>query len=246
MSFKNDVAFLLDCFINLYEHQSTYNPNMAIRGYLYFAQLFEKFITSRNLNIYSSTLQKLPTPKYLVFYNGTKEEPEETFFRLSDAFLQKGGCLECEATMLNINYGKNKKLMEKCKKLEEYALFISKVRALLVKGKPLETAINQAIDESIEENILKDILTEQRAEVLGVLLSTFNKELYEKELKQDAYSEGLNDGLSQGIAQGRAAGAQDKLSEQIQKKLARGKSVEEIAEELEESVEVIKELVNVK
>lgn len=231
MSFKNDVAFLLDCFINLYEHQSTYNPNMPLRGYLYFAQLFEKFITSRSLNIYSSTLQKLPTPKYLVFYNGTKEEPERTIFRLSDAFIQEGGCLECEVTMLNINYGKNRKLMKKCRRLEEYALFINQVRALLSEGKPLEIALNQAIDESIEQNVLKDILTEQRAEVLGVLLSTFNKELYEKELKEDAFS------------QGRAEGAQLKLTEQIQKKLAKGKSLEVIAEELEETVEVIKKVV---
>lgn len=239
MSFKNDVAFLLDCFINLYEHQSTYNPNMPLRGYLYFAQLLEKFITSRSLNIYSGTLQKLPTPQYVVFYNGTKEEPERTVFRLSDAFMQEGGCLECEVTMLNINYGKNRKLMEKCRPLREYALFISKVRILLSDGKPLEAAINQAIDESIEQNVLKDILTEQRAEVLGVLLSTFNKELYEKELKEDAYSQGL----SQGLSQGRNEGAQGKLLEQVQKKLSKGKSVEMIAEELEESVDLVKELI---
>lgn len=251
MSFKNDLAFLFDCSMNLYEHQSTYNPNMPLRGLLYFARLFEKFITSRNLNIYSSTLQKLPTPRYIVFYNGTKEEPEKNTFRLSDAFLQKDGCLECEVTMLNINYGKNRKLMEKCRRLEEYALFVSKVRSLLSEGKSLETAINQAIDESIEQNVLRDVLTEQRAEVLGVLLSTFNKELYEKELKEDAFGQGLSQGLSQGIEQGRSEGveqgrtegAQTKLAEQVQKKLTKGKSVEMIAEELEETAEVIKELI---
>lgn len=234
LTYKNVVSFLLGGIMNLYEHQSTYNPNMPIRGLLYFARLFEKFITKQNLDIYNSTLQKLPTPRYIVFYNGTREQPDKTILRLSDAFLHKDSCLECKVTMLNINYGRNKELMEKCKRLEEYSYFIGRVKILLAQSYPLTDAINRVMDECINQNILKDILTQQRAEVLGVLLSTFNKELYEKGLKDNAYNEGLT--------QGRTEGAQDKLYEQIRKKIAKGKSVEEIAEELEESVEAVKEL----
>lgn len=251
MSFKNDIAFLLGCFMNLYEHQSTYNPNMPLRGLLYFARIYEKFITDRNLDIYSSSLKKIPTPRYIVFYNGTRSEPDKTILKLSDAFYQDNGCLECEVTMLNINYGKNRRLMEKCRRLEEYAQFISLVRCFLSQGNPLEHAINQAMDECIEQNILKDVLTAQRAEVLGVLLSTFNKELYEKGLKDDAFSQGLNQGfseglsqgLNQGLSQGRAEGAQAKLEELIHKKLAKGKSPEAIADDLEEPIEVVKNII---
>lgn len=229
LSMKNDISFLFDCTLNLYEHQSTYNPNMPLRGILYFARLFEQFITSRNINLYSSTLQKLPTPRYIVFYNGTREEPDKTTLRLSDAFEVPDNCLECEVTMLNINYGRNRELMEKCRRLEEYAIFIDRVRILVyTKNYSLEEAINTAIDKCISENILKDILIKQRSEVLGVLLTTFNKELYEQGLKDDAYNAGKN----------------SKLLELIQKKLTKGKSVETIAEELEETPETIQELIS--
>ena len=68
-------SFLIDCNMNLYEQQSTFNPNMPLRGLLYFAQLYNKYIAKHNVNLYSSVVQKIPVPKYIVFYNGTKEQP---------------------------------------------------------------------------------------------------------------------------------------------------------------------------
>ena len=41
MGMKNDVSFLLTDILNLYEHQSTFNPNLPLRGLLYFARLFQ-------------------------------------------------------------------------------------------------------------------------------------------------------------------------------------------------------------
>ena len=102
---------------------------------------------------------------------------------LSDAFIKEGGCLECEVRLLNINYGHNRALMEKCRRLEEYALFVAKVRMYMKEQTmSLKKAITVAMKECIEEGILQDILTKQRDEVFGVILSTFNKELYEKNL----------------------------------------------------------------
>ena len=113
--------------MNLYEHQSSYNPNMPLRGLIYFAQLYNIYTEKRKLNLFSSTLQKIPTPQYIVFYNGLKNEPDRKILKLSDAFMNSGGCLECSALMVNINYGHNRELMEKCRRLEEYALFIATV-----------------------------------------------------------------------------------------------------------------------
>ena len=231
LGMKNDISFLIGCTMNLYEHQSSRNENMPLRGLLYVARLFETYASENGLDIYSSTLQKLPTPQYIVFYNGTKEEPDERILRLSDAYIKEGGCLECEARLLNINYGRNKKLLEKCRRLEEYAIFISKVRAYMdAENMTRKQAITRAMDDCIHEGILEDILIKQRSEVLGVLLSTYNKELHEKCIKEDAYKEGKEDG------------AREMLRSQIQKKLAKGKTVEEIAEDLEEGVETIQEL----
>ena len=234
MTTKNDVSFLMESTMNLYEHQSTYNPNMPLRGLLYFGQLYHKYIKTRGLNIYSSKLQKIPVPHYVIFYNGTQDEPDEKILLLSDAFQKDNeqkhvsGCLECEVRMLNINYGHNKELMEKCRRLEEYAIFVAKLREY-AKEYPnrLDIAIAKAINDCIGAGILKDFLIKHKSEVLEMVLYSFDKELYEKDLKQIAYEEG----------------EQNKLLELVQKKLNKGKSVEVIAEELEESVSNIQGII---
>lgn len=86
---KNDVAFLLSDLLNLWEHQSTFNPNMPARGLGYFAQLYQQYIEKYGVNLYSSKQKKLPFPQYIVFYNGEKDMPERMELRLSDAFLPK-------------------------------------------------------------------------------------------------------------------------------------------------------------
>ncbi|MCM1087065.1 MAG: hypothetical protein NC419_02835 [Muribaculaceae bacterium] len=52
-----------------------------------------------------------------VFYNGEKDVPEEQVLRFSDAFENKTqpGDVELKVRMLNINYGHNQSLMDKCK-----------------------------------------------------------------------------------------------------------------------------------
>lgn len=212
----------------LYEHQSSYNPNMPLRGLIYFAQLYNIYTEKRKLNLFSSSLQKIPTPQYIVFYNGLNDEPDRQVLKLSNAFQTEGGCLECEAVMLNINYGRNRELMDKCRRLEEYAIFVATVRKYAIDEKVgLGEAITLAINECIEKRVLLDILTEDRAGVYMYILESFDKELYERDLKADAYEEGAN----------------DKLISKIKIKLSKGKSVEQIADELEETVEAIQEYI---
>lgn len=237
MGVKNDISFLIGYTMNLYEHQSTKNENMPLRGLIYITRQFEKYIAKNKLNIYSTRMQRLPTPQYIVFYNGTVDEPDERTMKLSDAFMKKGGCLECKARLLNINYGHNLELMEKCRRLEEYAIFVETVRIYSKEeGVQLQDAITWAIDDCVEKGILVDILTEQRNEVLSMILSTFDKEVYEKDLKEEAYEEGFNKGID--------VGSYQKLTDQIQKKIAKGKTTEQIADELEESVEVIRQVID--
>ena len=207
---------------------------MPLRGLIYFATLYNIYTEQRKLNLFSSTLQKILTPQFVVFYNGLKNEPDRQVLRLSDAFQTKGGCLECEAVMLNINYGHNRELLEKCRRLEEYAMFVDTVREYMAdKKRNLGTAITLAIDECIERGILLDILTVERAEVFMYIIETFDKELYEHDLKQNAYDEGLEEG------------EKNKLISLIKIKLAKGKSVEQIADELEETVESIEKLISI-
>ena len=219
-----------------YEHQSTYNPNMPMRGLLYYAKLYEKIIARNNINIYGSSAKTFPFPQHIVFYNGTDSQPDRTVLRLSDLF-EKGGegrtpAMECTTVMLNINYGHNRELMEKCRRLKEYAIFVDRVRKNLETKKSLEEAIMQTIDDCIRDEILKDILIQQKAEVVQMILETFDQEKYEKAVKNEAFEDGYQ------------AGKEAVLLEKIKKKLARGKTAEEIAQDLEESKETIQEIID--
>ena len=238
MTMKNDISFIIDCTLNLYEHQSTCNPNMPLRGLLYFSKLYNKYIKQNGLDLFSSVIQEIPLPQYVVFYNGTDQQPDQTTLKLSDAFSDKSnkGCLECEANMLNINYGHNRELMEKCQKLKEYAIFVNTVREF-AKGDPKNPrkAFMKAVEHCIDHNVLRDFLVKQKSEVLETMLTTFNKELYEKNLKERATAEG--------IAEGIAKGEKEHLLKQIQKKLDKNQTVEQIAEALEESPEVIQQYI---
>ncbi|WP_143468833.1 hypothetical protein [Lachnoclostridium sp. An118] len=235
LSMKNDISFLVSGTLNLYEHQSTYNPNMPMRGVLYFARLYGKIIAKNNINIYSSSPRNFPFPQHIVFYNGTKEQPDRTVLRLSDLFERCGEgktpALECITVMLNINYGHNRALMEKCRRLEEYAIFVDRVRRNLETAGPLEEVLMRTIDDCIRDGILRDILIQQKAEVVQMILETFDKESYEKAVKSEAYEDGYQ------------AGKEFVLKEKVKKKLSRGKTAQEIAEDLEESLETVEELI---
>ena len=174
---KNDISFIIDDRLSLFEHQSTYNPNMPLRGFLYFAKHFEKYVTGNEVDIYGSTLIELPTPKFVVFYNGTGMKEDRITLKLSDAFVtaKEKACMELEAVVLNINYGKNKKLMESCRSLMEYSYFVQKVKDYS-KIHERDEAIELAVDECIKENILKEILIKNRSEVVDMLLTEYDEE----------------------------------------------------------------------
>ena len=53
LGYQNDVSFLVGATLNLYEHQSTFNPNMPVRGLIYFSRLYEDYILDNGLDLYS-------------------------------------------------------------------------------------------------------------------------------------------------------------------------------------------------
>lgn len=200
---KNDVSFLIDSFMNLYEAQSTKNPNMPLRGLIYFAQLYQSYAAQRRLNLYSGSLRMLPTPRYVVLYNGTAPAPETSEYRLSDSFehKQESTCLECVATVLNMNAGHNEELMKSCRLLYEYAYFVDRVRYYLeqYQGR-LEYAVDCAVSECIEADILKGFLIGHRAEVKTVILTEYDAKQHIEAEKSESYLEGQADGEAIGEA----------------------------------------------
>ena len=207
---KTDISFLISGMMNLYEHQSTFNPNMPVRGLIYLCRLYEKYIVKNEIDIYTSSLKELPFPQYFVFYNGTEKEPDRQELKLSDMFkappVSRTPALECIATMLNINYGHNKELMEKCQRLREYAVFVETVRQELSSGTDFDQSVTNAVDICINGNILKDILTDQKAEVIQMILETYDKELHDKTLRHEGYEDGYNKGSADGYSKGSTDG----------------------------------------
>ena len=108
LGMHNDVSFQISDEINLYEQQSSFNPNMPLRQMQYAGNLYERFITENKLNKYGRTLIPLPAPRLITFYNGEEDEPDEQILRLSDSF-PEGSKPDIEACvrMININYGRN-------------------------------------------------------------------------------------------------------------------------------------------
>lgn len=198
---KNDLAFILAGTLNMYEHQSTYSPNLPVRFLIYLAQEYQMVIEQTERSIYGTSQISLPVPQCVVFYNGTKEIPEEQTLRLSDAF-ENGKAqadVELVVRMLNINYGHNRLLMEKCRMLEEYSEFVDIIREYTSMGQSVEDALADAVDYCIEHGILENTLRENRAEVLGMLLEEFDVKKFERTLRSEGREEGLEEGREEGI-----------------------------------------------
>lgn len=199
----NDVSCILDMRMNLYEHQSTVNPNMPLRDLFYVAKQLEA--VTMNANLYSTRIVEIPTPKFITFYNGKDWQPETRILRLSDAFRNKipgeEAALEVIVLQLNINSGYNEELKRSCKALGEYMMYVEKVRYYQEKYL-LEQAVELAIEECISEGILKDFLEKQRAEAKAMSIFEYDQEKHMAMERKEHFQAGLEQGLTQGLTQG--------------------------------------------
>ena len=237
LGMHNDTSFLLSDTVNVYEHQSTYNPNMPLRQLQYLGSLYEGYIAKNKLNKFGDELLELPVPKLVVFYNGLTEKADERILYLSDSFKGKNrneADVEVRVKMLNINYGHNKELLEACRPLFEYSWLIDKIRQYL-KIMERENAVGRAIDEVPEDFVLKPFLKEKKAEVFSMLLTEYNEEEVMELFRAD--------GERKGRKEGEKIGDEKRLIGLICKKLRKGKDISTIADEVEEEVDVITPIV---
>ena len=193
MGIKNDLAFIMDTNLYLYEHQSTYNPNMPLRDLFYICSEYQKLVDKKSL--FSSTLQKIPAPNFIEFYNGSTVISDCTELRLSSAFecLTGEPKLELIVTVLNVNEGHNADLMQHCSMLKEYAQYVARVRHY-ASDMPLNEAVKHAVDECIREGILAEFLARYRNEVISMSIFEYDKELEEKKLRKAEYEYGFAEG----------------------------------------------------
>ena len=220
MGMQNDISFLIMNEVNLYEHQSTYNLNMPLRDLFYVAELLQVYVKDQSL--YSSKLIKLPTPHFVVFYNGVESKPERRVLRLSEAFEVPTDDpeLELKVTILNINPEMNEELKEKCPVLKQYTQYVEQIRYNSA-GMPLEQAVETAIEYCIRHDILKDFLLKQRAEVVKMSIYEYDEEREMELIRRDEREIG------------------QKIGEEIGAKKERQKAEHELNKERQNTIESI-------
>ena len=193
MGMKNDLAFIVDTGLFLYEHQSTYTPNMPLGDLFYISAEYQKFVNHRSL--YSSVIQKIPAPNFIVFYNGTEKKEDSWINYLSEAYQNLSGepNLELKVLTLNINEGHNGELMEQCQILREYAQYVAKVREY-ARETELDVAVEQAVNDCIQNNILTEFLRKNKSEVIAMSIFEYDKEEEEKKLRKAEFEAGREAG----------------------------------------------------
>lgn len=189
MEMKNDLAFVIHTDLFLFEHQSTYNPNMPLRNLFYISREFQKMTDKKSL--YSSVLQTVPAPNFIVLYNGTEKKEAWWIDYLSDAFEHSNvePNLELKVLTLNINEGYNQELFEQCTILKEYTEYVTRVRTY-AKKMPLEDAVNQAVKTCIRDDVLAEFLRKNRAEVIAMSIFEYDKKEEEQKLRKAEYEFG--------------------------------------------------------
>ena len=251
MGMKNDLAFIIDTDLFLYEHQSTYNPNMPLHDLFYISSEYQKLVDKRSL--YSSVLQKIPAPQFIVFYNGTEKEKDSWVNHLSEAFENLSGApkLELEVLTININEGHNSELMEQCQTLREYAQYVACVRRY-AKEFELNEAVKLAVDECIRNNILSEFLRANKSEVIAMSIFEYDKEEEERKLRKAEYEAGVAAGMKDGMKAGIKAGVADGISkgkilakkDAVSSLITLGLTVEQISSALKVDVETVKQWID--
>ena len=195
MGMKNDLSFIIDDCLSIYEHQSTPGANMPVRMLFYVSMLYSKYYEENKLNIYGEKLNMLPSPSFVVFYNGTKEMEDRKILKFTDAVPKgrKSG-MELSVLMLNINYGRNKELMKASRPLADYAFLIENIRRNVeMTGDPGESA-SLAIESLPADSPLKDFLVEHEAEVRMRIMTEYNEQetmdLFKKEWQEEGIVQG--------------------------------------------------------
>lgn len=173
--------------------------NMPMRCLIYIGMLYSKYAEDRchKINLYSSVLQKFPVPKIICFYNGTDEKEEKMILNLTDAFVGTDRMVpdvSVNVKMLNVNYGKNKELMEACQVLGEYAWFVDRVRRHEKEMDDLGRAVDMAIEELPENALIREFIMANKAEVRRMCITEYDEkrtmELFKEEARQEGRQEG--------------------------------------------------------
>ena len=196
MTMENDLSFIIDMRLALYEQQSTVNPSLPLRFLMCITDIYSAY--TKDMNIYGSKKVQIPLPSFVIFYNGVKSQPDRTEFLLSELFhpTTDQPALELKAVMLNINKGHNQELMNACHTLRDYSEYVARIRTYSAEM-PLTDAVEKAITECIHENILRDFLLKNRVEAKAMSIYEYDEEKTLRMFREEGYEDGERNGKIQ-------------------------------------------------
>ena len=150
--------------------------------------------------------------------------------------------------MININIGKNKEFLLKCKILGEYSFFVDCVRKYSRINNDFTIAIDKAVNECIKKGILKDLLIKYSVEVKNMLLTEFDEEkdwaIIAKGFEEIGYEKGIEKGRKEGKEEGKKEGMKEGMKNIINIMLSNGTSKETILKQMNISNEEYDNLIN--
>ena len=225
LGMRNDVSFIIGSEMMLWEHQSTYSPNLPARIIPYLGAAFGKYLRRFPHDYYGTALKPVPVPLCYCFYNGEKKRPPMEVLRLSDAYNMYirqltdnglewsfpgkdllGGAVasvEVQVIMVNVNKGGNHGLLDKCRPLKEYSWLVAEVRRNQELYDNLSLAINGALDAMPGDFATRSFLMDHRGEVYNMLYEDFDKQAAWRAGAEDGKEEGIEIGKEEGIEIGR-------------------------------------------
>ena len=244
MGMKDDISILVYATMNMFEQQSTFNPNLPLRYLIYAGMIYSGLIESGKwkINLYSSKIQKLPVPKCVCFYNGIQEK-DDMILELSSAFPENSDPdLQVRVHMLNINYGRNEALLNACAPLRDYSFLIYRIRIHQNNGMEIGDAVDLAVNELSDDSVIKPFIMKNRAEVKRMCITEYDEvktmNMFREEGREEGYNEGRADGYNSGRTDGYNSGRTDgQLQSLVSLAEKRYITIEQAAEEAGMSVE---------
>ena len=218
---KNDLSCLIqNRLIIIIEHQSTINENMPLRMLFYITELLRRRFKGKHRQLYNEQRISLPKPEFFVIYNGKAPEEDYREMKLSSAFDDDDSMLELKVKIYNVNEGKSEELLKRCKYLNNYCVFINRVRNNLATGKSIREAIVEAVRYCKSQNMMKEYLESKEWELADMIDFEFDineaKEVWKEEAEAKGRAEGIAQGMEKGMAQGMEKGiAQGETRERI-------------------------------
>ena len=144
--------------------------------------------------------------------------------------------------VINVNYEKGAKLLEKCKRLSDYSQLVHIAKMNYQRTHDLDTAVSEAVTECMEKGILRSFLKENGGEIMSFLYDMLTKEEMEEIREHDGYVRGHADGVKEGHASGIKEGKAERDRDIAINMLAKGMDVALISELTGLSEEDIAEL----